>query len=55
MQYVPCGDAAFRKSKDYCCYDYDCFRIFKRDALCREVYDGRDGTVCSEFVAECPC
>jgi hypothetical protein len=55
MNYVPCGDAAFFKTSEYCCFNYDCFRIFKTDALCREVYDKRDGTTCSHTVAACPC
>jgi hypothetical protein len=55
MNYVPCADSSFQKRRYYCAYDYDCFRIYKDSARFVEVYDGRDGTTCSEYVSSCPC
>jgi hypothetical protein len=55
MKYVPCADPGFYRTTYYCCYDADCFRIMKSNALCKKVTDSRDGSVCSDYVSGCPC
>ncbi len=51
MKYIPCSEAAFRKTTTYCAYDPSC----KSKAGMRRTYDTRDGTTCATSVSSCPC
>lgn len=55
MKYASCGDSSFTKKYDYCAADAQCTRLVKKLALWRRITDSRDGTVCSNYVASCPC
>lgn len=55
MNFIPCGTASFLATRYYCGYNKTCNDLYKSRAKIKEIYDTRDGTICSLNSVACPC